>query len=610
MIFSKNNNFIIKYTIIIISVSYIVFIGYIQINIKQNDIIEIDNEFKENIYENDISFSNYNTKFKPIAFYYPEYNNISYLKYFNKNKTLNQLNFVKIKRLIEKQTQIAKNHGIYGFAIYIDLSKLSCYNKIIYNFFANKTKFPFFLIWKNNDYKNINNENIENIINNLKQYFISENYIKIQKKPVLSILKPLLFNNSRSMVTIIREKAKQMEIGEIFIFYPFTGNFTEKKFLTEFDAAYDFSKIDLIEHTIIKPNILYYSGIIYKNLILNDFDFNFPLYRSCYLNYKNFNDYNQEKFYIINNLIFEWTNNNFDENEGIVFIDSWNDYKNGKYLEPEEYSGYSSINTFSKSIFNLPFQQNNFSFQNLQDITIAIQIHVFYEDLLIDIINKLNLIPLKYDLFISTISNEKKTFVEKCLFNSTANNYEIKIFKNIGRDVFPFITQMKTKFKKYKYICHIHTKKSNHKSLLGANWRNYIYSNLFGNQNIVLGNILDFEKNEKLGFIFPEIYYDLKKDVYGFDNVDFALNKPNKKYMNIILQRIFKKTKIGVKLEFPAGNMFWAKTKAIYQIFNIRLKFPKEQNQTNETIMHGIERIWLYLVKLNGYYYKAILKHY
>ena len=80
--------------------------------------------------------------------------------------------------------------------------------------------------------------------------------------------------------------------------------------------------------------------------------------------------------------------------------------------------------------------------------------------------------------------------------------------------------------------------------------------------------------------------------------------------MNFILQKIFKGFKIGYKLDFPAGNMFWAKTKAIYQIFNIRLKYPKELNQTNETIMHGIERIWLYLVKLNGYYYKTIFKHF
>ena len=80
--------------------------------------------------------------------------------------------------------------------------------------------------------------------------------------------------------------------------------------------------------------------------------------------------------------------------------------------------------------------------------------------------------------------------------------------------------------------------------------------------------------------------------------------------MNFILKQIFQKFKIGERLIFPAGNMFWAKTKAIYQIFKIKLKYSKESNQKNDSIMHAIERIWLYLVKLNGYYYKTTFKHY
>ena len=70
--------------------------------------------------------------------------------------------------------------------------------------------------------------------------------------------------------------------------------------------------------------------------------------------------------------------------------------------------------------------------------------------------------------------------------------------------------------------------------------------------------------------------------------------------------------KIGTKLLFPSGNMFWAKVDAIYQIFDIGILklFPKELNQTNITIMHGIERIWVYLAKLNGFSYKMIFKYY
>ena len=209
-------------------------------------------------------------------------------------------------------------------------------------------------------------------------------------------------------------------------------------------------------------------------------------------------------------------------------------------MEPDEKYGYTLINSFSKSILNFPFQTRNLTLEN-NNIIIAIQIHVFYEDLLMEIINKINLIPFKYDLYISTISEEKKKFIENCLYNSTANNYAVEIFENRGRDVFPFIKQMKRKFKKYKYISHIHTKKSVHKIFLGTYWREYIYENLIGNKEIISEIIYDFEKNEELGFIFPEAYYDLIKGIKDFENANLALHIHNKKDMNYILKRIFKR---------------------------------------------------------------------
>ena len=375
-----------------------------------------------------------------------------------------------------------------------------------------------------------------------------------------------------------------------------------------FDAIYDFSTIDLSGKKKNKQ-ILYYNGIIYNNLCLNNLNINYSLFRTCYVDYQKFKDFKPEKLYISNKIVIDWENFNFQQNGGLIFINSWNDYHNSNYLELDEKYGYASINSFSKSILNLTFQTENYTLYN-DKITIAIQIHIFYEDLLKEIINKINIIPLKYDLYISTISEEKKKFIKKCLINSTANNYEIHIYENIGRDVFPFIKQMKKKIKNYKYICHIHTKKTAQKKFLGTNWREYLYGNLIGNKEIILEIINDFEQNKKLGFLFPEAYYGIIKGIEDYDNTNIALNIHNKKYMNLLLKKMFQNFQIGEKLIFPAGNMFWAKTKAIYQIFNVRLKYPKESNQTNDTIMHAIERIWLYLVKLNGYYYKTIFKKY
>ena len=177
--------------------------------------------------------------------------------------------------------------------------------------------------------------------------------------------------------------------------------------------------------------------------------------------------------------------------------------------------------------------------------------------------------------------------------------------------MYPFIRQMRTKYKKYKYICHLHTKKSTHKKLLGSKWSVYLYNNLIGDKNIIKDILYDFERYEKLGFIFPEAYYEIIKGIKDFEDARLSLHAINNNYLNFILKKIFHKNQVvGNKIVFPLGDMFWAKSKAIYQIFNLKLKYPEELGQTNETIMHAIERLWLYLVKLNGYYYKSTLIYY
>ena len=363
---------------------------------------------------------------------------------------------------------------------------------------------------------------------------------------------------------------------------------------------------------------IYYSGIIYKNIILNKFNKNFSIYRTSVLEINNYSnkikDYTPEKFYILNKLLIESINKNLKGRNKFLFINSWNNYKEGKYLKPDKMYGYASINSFSKALFNISFNNKNYNLNNLNNTCkIAIQAHIFYEDLINEIINKTNNIPLKFDLYITTISKEKKYIIEEYVKNnSNANKYEIKIVHNMGRDVLPLIIQLKNKIKKYKYFCHIHTKKSSHDIILGNNWRNYLYKNLLGSKEVISEIISDFENYEKLGFIFPEVYYEIIKKIDNYDNIDFFLHRPNIYYMNLILNKILPKINIGNKLIFPSGNMFWAKINAVYQIFKINLihLFPKELNQKNKTIMHAIERIWIYLVKLNGYYYKVIFNYY
>ena len=355
----------------------------------------------------------------------------------------------------------------------------------------------------------------------------------------------------------------------------------------------------------------YYSGIIYRtiNQYVN-ISKDFPIYRGVMLEWDDspkskykfsiFNEYSPEKFYIINKLIINWTRNHYNENNKLIIINSWNDWYEGSYLEPDIKNGYANLNALSKALFNLPFKNAIYNLSNLRKrINVAIQVHIFYEDLIKEIIDKVNNIPIKFDLYITSTSLQKsKISIKDYVRNySKADNYYIKIVENKGRDVLPFLTQLKSVIKQYKYICHIHSKKTIYSPKFGDKWRKYLYGNLLGTIQITSEILSDFENFEKLGFIFPETFYECIKFA-------LILTKQDRKYTNYIINQIFPGFKIEKSFDFTAGNMFWARVNAIYQIFDETSPdlFPEEKNQKSGTIIHGIERVWIYLIKLNGYF--------
>ena len=597
--------------------------------------IEIDNEFEYPSYEKDLSFQNYSSNLKPIAIYYPKVFDININEFISNKFNTKSLfiNKTKLKSEIKTSVKIAKNHGIYGFGIYYIYYNNhldSILNQEI-NIFSNDKyiNFPYFLIWKNenfnywiNRYKNkcFNFKNklelkLDKFVKAISKYMDSNLYIKLNDKPILSINNPFNMSHLQKSLLIIRKKMKENKIGDIYILYPFYGknNITQKENL--FDGIYDLSKIDLFTNKSEKKNIYYYSGMIYKNNFNNKLKIkpDFFLCSTIETRNKILKFYSPEKYYLLNKVIINWTEKNYNNTNGIFFISSWNNLNNGNYLLPDKRYGYSSLNSFSKALFNLSYEESIFNFIYLKNTNIiAIQAHLFYIDLLPEIINKTNNIPFLYDLFITIVFPLNYEYIEENLKkHSKANKYEILIVENKGRDVLPFLIQMKDKIKEYKYICHIHTKKSLHNPELGNGWRNYLINNLLGSKSIITNIIYDFEMYEKLGIIFPDFYY---KNINGENNLESSgmrYHRPNIKYMNYILAN-FGNFKIGKKLIFPNGNMFWAKIKSIHQLFEIasKIKFPDEGNQINGTIMHAFERIWLYIAKLNGYYYKIIFERY
>ena len=149
-------------------------------------------------------------------------------------------------------------------------------------------------------------------------------------------------------------------------------------------------------------------------------------------------------------------------------------------------------------MFNLPYlKPNNLINLNITS-KILVQAHLDYYNLVKDIIKFTNNIPVKFDLFISLsnkfVSKKIQNYIER---NTKAFKFEIRIYPYEQNDILPFLEQVMNDIKKYRYCCHIYTKKSIHKDF-GDKWRNYLLNNLLGNSNIIAEIITEFENNENL----------------------------------------------------------------------------------------------------------------
>lgn len=183
-----------------------------------------------------------------------------------------------------------------------------------------------------------------------------------------------------------------------------------------FDGAYKLPPKDLKETKIknIREKYTYYYSLILNNIMIekeNQIE-NFPVYKGSKLEYDNsaiiqkkqiFDEYSPELFYKINKLLVKNIKKYYNISDRFIFINTWNNYYEGTYLELDERHMYGSINALSKSLFNLPFRNQKYSLSNLMNYCkVAVCAHIFYKDLLNEIIKKTNNISIKFDLYIST----------------------------------------------------------------------------------------------------------------------------------------------------------------------------------------------------------------
>ena len=634
-------------------------IVFLSIYFKRNRIyIESNNKINE--YEKNIDFSKYKTNIKAIALYLPQFhenkeNNEFWGKGFTewtnvkKAKPLfpghhqpripgdeyGYLGYYDLKNVkaIENQVKLAKSHGIYGFGIYYYwFSGKTILKKPINKFIQHSyIEFHFLLIWANENWTKRWNggdneillkqeykpKDPENFIKDIKKYIKDKRYIRINDKPVIGLYEPNKIPNLKTTISIWREKSRNIGIGEIFILICINRNKTlDFQKLNLFDAAYEFPPRNSFKNNRVSmKKTLIYSELLYISNHLNETNTNFqkfPFFRGSMVEWDNspriknfelFENYSPEQFYIFNKIIINWTTQHYNKDLQFIFINAWNEWGEGSYLEPDDKYGYASINSLSKAIFNISFVDIHIP---IVDYKIAVLLYLKNEYSIEEIINKINNIPYIYDLFIY-INNKKNKdydYLKKfIILKSNANFLKLDFFFNKKDNLLTFLYNFKDKAKNYKYICNINSNHYEDIDYYFDEWKNYLHNNLLGNTKIISEIISEFEKIKELGLIFPEIYYKSMIRYHGYIN-DFDLL-----YLNSILRKINSEVYLFQNfVDFPEGNMFWAKVSAIHQIFNLYSNIIFTQKYIL-MLENKLDKIWVFLAKINGFSYKKIFKH-
>lgn len=234
----------------------------------------------------------------------------------------------------------------------------------------------------------------------------------------------------------------------------------------------------------------------------------------------------------------------------------------------------------------------------------AVVIHIYYADLLEDMMPFIAQIPRWMDLYITTSPEENIEKIKMRFLTQGISNYQIIRVQNRGRDCSALLIGCREIIGKYEYLCFIHDKKTsgnNGACTVGERFMNSLFENLLGSEAYLL-NILElFEKNPHLGLLAPPIpvhgqYFCLKEDAWTccFEET----------------RRLADKIGLSVKINeekppFILSTSFWCRTKALEPLWRypfVYEDFCEEPMPEDGTISHAIERILPYAAQSQGFY--------
>jgi len=295
--------------------------------------------------------------------------------------------------VMKKQAELARRHGIFGFCFYYYwFSGKRLMEKPVDQLLKHpEIDIPFCLCWANENWtrtwdgqsQNIlmkqeySLEDREHFVLDICKYITDSRYIRIQGKPLIVVYNPSQIPACQDVFNAWRIKAREIGIGEILIWICRTNNGTAESLdlLDCVDGEVDFPPHNMCEERMRVRNIelggkqaLFFS---YKKLVkIQEVLLKYktrkemvPVHHTCMMGWDNaarrsdnwltLYGFSLRYLYRWMKAIIKNARVELKEEERFVFINAWNEWAEGTYLEPDEKYGYANINTISKALYDM-----------------------------------------------------------------------------------------------------------------------------------------------------------------------------------------------------------------------------------------------------------------
>ncbi len=282
---------------------------------------------------------------------------------------------LRLKESILAQAKMANKYGIYGFCIhYYWFSGKKIMDTPLELIFNNKDiPLRYSLCWANENWtrrwdgndsevllQQLDHEDdYLNFIKDVSKYFADERYIKIEGRPLLVIYRAELLKNPQTAAQVWRDYAKQLGYSDLYLVL--TESFGNRDPLDYgFDAAVDFAPNAFTAKDITYDQIYYatnaqrkvydYESVIHSSLAKNKKRF----FHSLCLAWDNSaRKANSVTFHNYSPLLFgEWLAKLILKKplHDIIFVNAWNEWAEGTYLEPDRKYGYAALQQVAEKL--------------------------------------------------------------------------------------------------------------------------------------------------------------------------------------------------------------------------------------------------------------------